>query len=65
VLNAHLSSRKYFLGDDFSALDVLLGGGLNFLMMAKLVEPTSVLTTYCARITDRPACRKMMVLDKR
>jgi glutathione S-transferase len=65
VLNDHLSSRKYFLGDAFSALDILLGGGLNFLMMAKIIEPTSVLTAYCARITDRPAFRKMMELDKR
>jgi glutathione S-transferase len=65
VLNEHLASRKYFLGADFSALDVLLGGGLNFLMMAKMVEPTPVLTTYCARITDRSAFRKMMERDKR
>jgi glutathione S-transferase len=65
VLNEHLASRKYFLGDDFSALDVLLGGGLNFLMMAKMVEPTPVLTEYCARIIDRPAFRKMMERDKR
>jgi glutathione S-transferase len=65
VLNDHLSSRKYFLGDAFSALDILLGGGLNFLMMAKMIEPTPVLTPYCARITDRPAFRKMMELDKR
>jgi glutathione S-transferase len=65
VLNEHLASRKYFLGDDFSALDVLLGGGLNFLMMAKMVEPTPVLTAYCARIIDRPAFRKMMERDKR
>jgi glutathione S-transferase len=65
VLNDHLSSRKYFLGDAFSALDILLGGGLNFLMMAKIIEPTSVLAAYCARITDRPAFRKMMELDKR
>jgi glutathione S-transferase len=65
VLNEHLASRNYFLGDDFSALDVLLGGGLNFLMMAKMVESTSVLTAYCARIIDRPAYRKMMERDKR
>ncbi len=60
VLNKHLSSRRYFLGDDFSALDVLLGGGLHFMIMAKLVRPTPVLTAYAARITDRPAYRKMM-----
>jgi glutathione S-transferase len=65
VLNKHLTSRQYFLGDAFSALDILLGGGLNFLMMAKMIKETPVLKAYAARITDRPAFRKMMELDKR
>jgi glutathione S-transferase len=60
VLNRHMSSRQYFLGDTFSALDILLGGGLHFMMMAKLVKATPVLTAYSARIIDRPAYRKMM-----
>jgi glutathione S-transferase len=60
VLNKHLSSRQYFLGDAFSALDVMLGGGLHFMMMAKLIKPTPVLTAYAARITDRSGYRKMM-----
>jgi glutathione S-transferase len=65
VLNQHLASRQYFLGDTFSALDILLGGGLNFLMMAKMVKETPALKAYAARIVDRPAFRKMMELDKR
>ena len=60
VLNAHLASRNYFLGEEFTALDVLLGGGINFMMMAKLIAETPTLKTYTARITDRPAFRKMM-----
>jgi len=60
VLNAHLATRAYFLGDTFSALDILLGGGLNFMLMAKLVGETPVLKAYAARITDRPAFQKMM-----
>ena len=65
VLNKHLESRKYFLGDAFSAVDILLGGGLHFMLMAKMVKDTPVLKTYTARVTDRPAYRKMMELDKR
>jgi glutathione S-transferase len=65
VLNEHLVSRQYFLGDAFSALDILLGGGLNFMMMAKMVKETPALKAYAARIVDRPAFRKMMELDKR
>ena len=63
VLNHHLSSRDYFLGGEFSALDVLLGGGLHFMMMAKMITPTPVFTAYAARITDRAAFRKMMEGD--
>jgi glutathione S-transferase len=60
VINKHLSSRQYFLGDSFSALDILLGGGVHFMMLGKLITPTPALTAYAARITDRPAYRKMM-----
>lgn len=60
VLNAHLANRTYFLGDGFSALDILIGGGINFMMMAKMIAETPVLKSYTARITDRPAFRKMM-----
>jgi glutathione S-transferase len=60
VLNRHMASRQYFLGDTFSALDILLGGGLHFMMMAKLIKATPVLTAYAARIIDRPGYRKMM-----
>ncbi len=65
VLNKHLESRKYFLGDDFSAVDILLGGGLHFMLMAKMVKETPVLKAYTARITERAAYRKMMESDKR
>jgi glutathione S-transferase len=65
VLNKHLESRNYFLGDTFSAVDILLGGGLHFMMMAKMVKETPALKAYTARITDRAAFRKMMELDKR
>jgi glutathione S-transferase len=60
VLNRHLGSRQYFLGDNFSSLDILLGGGLHFMMMAKMIKATPVLTAYSARIIDRPAFRKIM-----
>ncbi|HEY0747475.1 MAG TPA: glutathione S-transferase family protein [Steroidobacteraceae bacterium] len=64
VLNKHLASRQYFLGDSFSALDILIGGGLHFMMMAKVVKETPLLKAYAARITDRPAYRKMTQIDK-
>jgi glutathione S-transferase len=65
VLNRHLASRQYFLDDAFSALDILLGGGLHFLIQAQMIKSTPALQAYSARITDRPAYRKMMETDKR
>ena len=65
VLNKHLASREYFLGDTFSAVDILLGGGLRFLIPAKMVKETPVLKAYSARICDRPAFRKMLEIDQR
>jgi glutathione S-transferase len=60
VLNAHLAGRTYFLGDEFTALDILIGGGIHFMMMAKMIAETPAFKAYTARITDRPAFRKMM-----
>ena len=63
VLNAALSKRKYFLGDEFSAVDVMLGGGVHYMMLFKMMAETPVLKEYAARITSRPAFRRMMERD--
>lgn len=55
VLNAHLKGRPYFLGDRFSAADIVVGGGINWMIQFKLMAQTDVLAAYCARITGRPA----------
>ncbi len=60
VLNNQLKGRKYFLGDEFSALDIVIGGGINFMMMFKMMAETPLLKDYCARITDRPAYKKSL-----
>jgi glutathione S-transferase len=60
VLNAHLSKNKYFLGDEFSAADIMVGGGIYFMTMFKMMAETPLVKEYCARITARPAFAKMM-----
>ncbi|MBV9993161.1 MAG: glutathione S-transferase family protein [Alphaproteobacteria bacterium] len=60
VLNAHLAARDYFLGDRFSAVDILLGGGIHFMLMARMMSETEVLKAYAARVTARPAFARMM-----
>jgi glutathione S-transferase len=63
VLSSVLSQRKYLLGDEFSAADVSVGGTINFLMTFKLMNETPVFKEYTARITSRPAFRRMMESD--
>lgn len=63
VLNKHLSDNEYFLGDTFSAADVMVGGGINFMVMFKMMNETKVIKDYCARITARPAYQRAMEID--
>lgn len=63
VLAGHLTKNKYFLGDDFSAADIMVGGGINFMMMFGMMKKTPQFEEYCARLTSRPAFQKMMALD--
>ena len=63
VLNSVLSTRKYLLGDEFSAADISVGGTINFLMSFKLMNETPVFKEYAARITSRPAFKRMMEKD--
>ncbi|HEX3397274.1 MAG TPA: glutathione S-transferase family protein [Steroidobacteraceae bacterium] len=65
VLNKHLATRKYFLGDEFSAVDIMLGGGVHFMLTAKMIKDTPVMRAYSERAIDRPAFRKMMEKDKK
>jgi glutathione S-transferase len=60
VINDHLSKNKYFLGDEFSAADIMVGGGVFFMTQFKMMAETDVTKEYCARITARPAFAKMM-----
>jgi glutathione S-transferase len=65
TLNERLASRPYLLGDDFSAADILIGGGIHFMLMAKMMRETKVFADYTARITGRPAFRRMMERDQK
>ncbi|HTT96461.1 MAG TPA: glutathione S-transferase family protein [Rhizomicrobium sp.] len=60
VINDHLSKNKYFLGDEFSAADIMVGGGVYFMTQFKMMAETDVTKEYCARLTSRPAFAKMM-----
>lgn len=63
VLSSALARRKYLLGDEFSAADICVGGTINFLMSFKLMNEMPAFKDYTARITSRPAFRRMMERD--
>jgi glutathione S-transferase len=63
VLNETLKDRAYILGDDFSAADISVGGAVHYLMLMKIMKVTPVLKDYAARITARPAFKKVMERD--
>ena len=63
ILDKHLSANRYFLGDEFSAADIVVGGGINFLLMFKVMNETPAFKEYCARLTARPAYQRMMERD--
>jgi len=63
VLNAHMKGRTWFLGDKFSAADIMIGGGIHFMMLFKMMNETPAMKEYVARLTARPAFQKMMKMD--
>ena len=65
TINRHMEGRKYFLGDEFSALDIMIGGGIYYMIMFKMLAETPVLKAYTARITDRPAFMRTMERDEK
>ena len=65
VLSEALGQRAWILGEQFSAVDVMLGADLNYgLNIFKIVEPRPEFTAYVGRCTARPAFQRAMEIDK-
>jgi glutathione S-transferase len=62
-LNRTLETRPYFLGERFSAVDIVFGGGMPMLMGAGMMPETPTLKAYTARIMDRPAFARASAKD--
>ncbi len=60
VLEETLAHRRYLLGDDFSAADIVTGGGIAILIAFKVMHETPVLKAYTERLTARPAYQRAM-----
>jgi glutathione S-transferase len=62
VLEA-IRKGPYLLGERFSAADVLWGGALNWVTAFGLIPKTPELTSYIARVCERPAFARAAAAD--
>jgi glutathione S-transferase len=58
-----LQARPYFLGERFSAVDVVFGGSLPLLMSRQILPENDTFKDYVARITARPAFARTQAKD--
>jgi glutathione S-transferase len=58
-----LSTGRYLLGDQFSAVDVLYGTTFAMFAQSPMMPKSAVLDDYVKRIVARPAFAKAQALD--
>jgi glutathione S-transferase len=63
LANAAGAAKPYLMGEQFTAADVVIGSGLRWGMMFKLVPERSEFTAYVARLNDRPALKRAQERD--
>lgn len=63
ALAGALSKGPYILGERFSAADVVVGSGVRWMLMFKLLPERPEFTSYADRVTSRPAFVRSMTKD--
>jgi glutathione S-transferase len=63
VLGAALERGPYLLGEQFTAADVIIGGGLRWAIMAKAMPDKPAFTAYVQRVGARPAAQRANAKD--
>ena len=64
VVAKAVANGTYLLGEHFTAADVVIGSGLRFGMMFKLLPERPEFTAYVGRLAQRPALQRVDVKDK-
>jgi glutathione S-transferase len=64
VLANAVAQGPYIMGEQFTAADVVIGSGLRFGMMFKLVPERGEFTAYTGRLEQRPALQRTIAKDK-
>ena len=63
VLAKGVAGGPYLLGGQFTAADVVIGSGLRWGMMFKLIPERPEFTAYVARLNERPALKRAQDKD--
>ena len=54
----------FLMGDKFTAADIVIGSGLRWGTMFKLLPERKEFTDYIARFVDRPAAKRAQAKDQ-
>jgi glutathione S-transferase len=63
VLTKAVARGPYIMGEQFTAADVVIGSGLRWGMMFKLIPERPEFTAYAGRLADRPAHKRAQEKD--
>lgn len=64
VVAAAVSRNPYILGDQFTAADVVIGSGLRWGMLFKLLPERAEFVAYAKRLEQRPALQRQIAKDQ-
>jgi glutathione S-transferase len=64
ALTGALAKGPYILGDRFSAADVIVGSGVRWMLLFKLLPERREFTSYAERLMARPALQRAIAKDK-
>ena len=64
IVSKAVSKGPYLVGEQFTAADVVIGSGLRYGMMFKLIPERKEFQDYVARVTQRPAAKRAQEKDK-
>ena len=56
-------AKPYLMGGQFTAADIVIGSGLRWGMLFKLIPERPEFTAYVARLNDRPALKRVVEKD--
>jgi glutathione S-transferase len=65
LAKAAAAADPYLMGEQFTAADVVIGSGLRWGTMFKLVPERPEFTAYLARLAERPALQRVTETDAR